>query len=106
MRHKKLVLRSGSMFSNVKEVVHHLYWADRGGCRFVVDWSASSYSDANRPGDPWTYFFENVFSENDVATDDLEVLPHGDLVVLQHGNIITPRASWFNDRMMILPTDR
>ena len=106
MRHKKLVLRSGGMFSNVNEVVHHLYLADRRGYQFVIDWSSSSYADADRPGDPWTYFFEDVFSENDFGTDDLEVLPHGDLVVLQHDNIITPRASWYNDRMLILPTDR
>lgn len=94
------------MFSNVNEVIHHLYLADRGAYRFAIDWSKSNYLDEDKQVDPWRYFFEDCYPDLPSDLNGLEPLPHGNLIVLRRDNIITPRSSFLNGRALVLPKNR
>ncbi|RMH22231.1 MAG: hypothetical protein D6698_01465, partial [Gammaproteobacteria bacterium] len=49
------------MFSNVNQVIQHLYMAEKQGYRFAIDWSGSCYRWDYLDQDPWEYYFEPCF---------------------------------------------
>ena len=98
------------MFSNVNEVVEQIRRAQLGGYRFVINWSKSAYRDPNRPGDPWSYYFEPCFANipvdaRDQATD-IQELAGGVSVACSCDNIITPREVDGICAPLLLPKDR
>lgn len=101
-----LRLRRAGMFSNVNEVVQQAHLARRGGYRFAIDWSASCYRDAARPGDPWRYYFQPVFPGVTDAPAGAPVLPGGEAVACTRDNIITPRLQDGRCDPLLLPADR
>ena len=94
------------MFSNVNEVVQRLHLAQLGGFDFAIRWPRSVYRDDDRPDDPWSYFFEPCFAEDDIDVAALEHWDEFGTVIRGADNTITPRASWRDGGMLIFPTNR
>ena len=103
---KRVELRDGGMFSNVNEVVQRLHLAQLGGFEFAIRWPRSVYRDDDRPDDPWSYFFEPCFAEDDIDVAALEHWDEFGTVIRGADNTITPRASWRDGGMLIFPTNR
>lgn len=101
-----LRLRPAGMFSNVNEVVQHIYLAEKGGYRFAIKWESSCYKTDDRSDDPWAYYFQPIWTDADVIDDSLEVLPTGRSVACTVDNIITPRKKDGDCNPLLLPKDR
>jgi len=97
-----LRLRPAGMFSNVNELVQHLYLATIDGRAFDIVWDRSSYRQDDREGDPWEYYFEPCFPNAVRDEAALKPLPSGHT----QKNIITPRLQDGQSIPLLLPTDR
>ena len=106
MNMKRVELRDGGMFSNVNEVVQRLHLAGQGGFGFAIRWPRSVYRDEDRTDDPWSYFFEPCFPEQDVDVSALEHWDDYGLIIRGADNTITPRAGWRDGGMLIFPKNR
>jgi len=69
---KKLVLRNSGMFSNINEVIYNLYEAEKNNYKLCIVWKKSCYKDPTKKGNPWNYYFENIF---DIDVKDLKKIP-------------------------------
>jgi hypothetical protein len=96
---KILKLRPAGMLSNVNEVIHHLHLAELGNYKFKIDWSNSSYKSEDRPGDPWSYYFEDCFHLDDIKIAGLPVV---DETAYNETNIVTP----YVDDVLQMPSNR
>jgi len=101
-----LKLRPDGMFSNVNEVVQQYHLAVLAGYRFGIDWSNSCYRDPERRGDPWSYYFEDVFDTGGPPAADSPPLPRGVKVACTRDNLITPRLVDGQCDPLLLPRDR
>jgi len=101
-----LKLRPAGMFSNVNEVVEQMRRAETGQYCFAIDWSTSCYRNLQRPGDPWSYYFDPCFPGLNTEFTDLPVLPGGRVVACSRDNIITPRLQDGQSNPLLLPRDR
>ena len=102
---KLLILKSSGFFYLVNSLIHHLYLAEQGGYKFIVDWSESLYKDDSMKGDPWNYYFEDCFHDTGIPLKALSV----DL--FNKDNVIVPRvqiAGFERNRngFLLLPKDR
>lgn len=105
-RDRRIVrLRPFGMFSNVCEVVQHLYNAERDGYTFDIQWDTSPYLDPAMGPEPWNYYFEQPFRPTPTPPDDAMVLPGGRDVVCRSDSIITPCRVDFDHHSMYLPAD-
>lgn len=104
---KVLHLRSSGMFSNVNEVIQHLYMAEIGNYEFVINWSNSCYLELEKGSNPWLYYFHQCF-ENCKAEGNLQfpVLPTGAKIACAKNNVITPRLVDGQCVPLLLPKDR
>jgi len=102
-----LKLRPAGMFSNVNEVIQHLYLASDKSYRFVIDWSRSCYRSDEHDGDPWNYYFEPCFKLRPPLKYVSKVLQSGPAVTCSATNIITPRSvDESNDSILEFPQIR
>lgn len=106
MEIKKLRLRNDGMFSNVNEVVQHLYLAEQNDYQFIIDWGNSCYRKSHQNTDPWNYYFEDCFQRPSDNGRDFQLLPSGAIVCCTKNNIITPRLLDGNCKPLLFPNDR
>ncbi|MGA1134076.1 MAG: hypothetical protein ACO31I_17775, partial [Prochlorotrichaceae cyanobacterium] len=109
MQVKKLKLRSAGMFSNINEVIQHLYLAEKSNYKFIIDWSESCYRESWRTEDPWSYYFYPCFPEalfGNINPESLPILPCGESIACCKNNIITPRLYEGKCSPLLLPKKR
>ena len=101
METKLLELHEAGLFYNVNLVIDQLYLAEQYGYKIAIGWSRSCYKDRSMGGDPWNYYFENVFHNTDTPKETLKVK------LIREGNIITPRQKKGECGIfLLLPDDR
>lgn len=104
---KLLKLPEDGMFSNVNRIVYYSFLAEIQKYKFLIDWSASCYQDADIDNtiDPWNYYFEDCFKidNNDVDLSKLETIS---LKGHEENNIINPRETNIFGKRLAIPSNR